>query len=156
VIAWVLVLGRTYDNQDCSAARALELIGERWSLLIVRDAALRGMTRFAEFQRSLGVASNILNKRLDDFVAAGLMERRPVPGHAGHQEYVLTPRGLELQPIVLALSAWGDRWAAPDGPPVHFEHRDCGGTALQDVHCTTCGDRLAGADVVARPAANTA
>ena len=73
------MLGRLYENQDCSAARALELVGERWSLLILRDAMFRGSTRFSEFQKSLGVATNILAKRLEGLVQGGLMERRPGP-----------------------------------------------------------------------------
>ena len=74
-----LVLGRTYEGQNCSAARALEVVGERWSLLIMRDALFRGMTRFSDFQRSLGLASNVLAKRLDGFVENGLMEQRVHP-----------------------------------------------------------------------------
>jgi DNA-binding HxlR family transcriptional regulator len=121
------MLGRTYDNQNCSAARALEVIGERWSLLIVRDALFGGLTRFAEFQRNLGIAPNILASRLDSFVAAGLMEPRRYSEQHEHREYVLTEKGRDLQPVIIALTAWGDRWAAPDGPPVVYEHADCGG-----------------------------
>jgi DNA-binding HxlR family transcriptional regulator len=114
------VLGRCYDNEDCSAAKSLELVGERWSLLILRDAMFRGSTRFSQFQKSLGVATNILAKRLEGFVAAGLMERRPTAG--GEQaEYALTQKGLELKPVIIALTQWGDRWLQP-GPAV-FEDR---------------------------------
>src|SRR5262249_21056445 len=111
------MLGRFYDNQDCSAARALELVGERWSLLILRDAMFRGYTRFSQFQKSLGLATNILAKRLEGFVAAGLMEHRQ-PGAAGEQaEYLLTQKGLELKPVIIALTEWGDKWVQP-GPVV--------------------------------------
>lgn len=104
-----LMLGRLYENQDCSASRALELIGERWSPLILRDAMFAGHTRFSQFQKSLGVATNILAKRLEDFVQAGVMEHRP--GAAGEQaEYVLTRKGLELLPVIVALTEWGDKW----------------------------------------------
>jgi DNA-binding HxlR family transcriptional regulator len=130
------MLGKTYSDQNCSAARTLELVGERWSLLIIRDALFRGVTRFADFQRNLGVASNILARRLNDFVAADLMERR----FTSHHEYLLTDKGRELQPIIVALIQWGDRWAAPDGPPIVFEHADCGGGIEQQVSCTVCGD----------------
>src|SRR5437867_12633855 len=87
-----LVLGRTYEGQNCSAARALEVVGERWSLLIMRDALFRGMTRFSDFQRSLGLASNVLAKRLDGFVENGVMEQRVNPEHAEQQEYVPTDK----------------------------------------------------------------
>jgi DNA-binding HxlR family transcriptional regulator len=138
------MLGRTYDNQNCSVARALEVIGERWSLLIVRDALFGGLTRFAEFQRSLGLAPNILASRLDRFVAAGLMEARRYSEQHEHREYVLTEKGRDLQPAIIALTAWGDRWAAPDGPPIVYAHADCDGPIGVQPHCATC-------DAVPRP-----
>jgi DNA-binding HxlR family transcriptional regulator len=108
------VLGRSYEGQNCPAARALEVVGERWSLLIIRDA-LSGMTRFTDFQRSLGLAPNILAARLEHFVRAGLMAQRPQTDHPGLPEYVLTEKGRDLAPVLIALAAWGNRWAAPDG-----------------------------------------
>ena len=87
------MLGRLYENQDCSAARALELIGERWSLLILRDAMFGGFTRFSQFQKSLGIATNILARRLEDFVATGLMERRQPKASGEQAEYLLTQEG---------------------------------------------------------------
>lgn len=128
------MLGRLYANQQCSAARALELVGERWSLLILRDAMFRGFTRFSQFQKSLGLATNILATRLDGFVAAGLMERRQ-PGLSSEQpDYVLTRKGLELKPVIIALTEWGDRWvrAGPvvfqseSGQPVTLQLRRVG------------------------------
>ena len=125
------MLGHLYENQDCSAARTLELVGERWSLLILRDAMFRGSTRFSEFQKNLGIATNILARRLDRFVADGLMERRP--GGAREQaDYVLTQKGLELKPVLVALTEWGDKWVRPgpitfrtgsDGQPVKLQLR---------------------------------
>src|SRR4051812_33427867 len=109
------MLGRTYDNQNCSVARALEVVGERWSLLILRDAMFRGTTRFSDFQRVLGLAPNILANRLDTFVAADVMR-------VDNREYYLTAKGWDLQPALIALTEWGDRWAAPDGPPVIYRH----------------------------------
>ena len=111
------MLGRLYEKQDCSAARTLELVGERWSLLILRDAMFRNSTRFVQFQRSLGLATNILAKRLEGFVAAGLMERRQLePGE--QPEYRLTRKGMELKPVIIALTEWGDKWLEP-GPIVY-------------------------------------
>src|SRR5215218_675490 len=115
------MLGRLYENQDCSAARALELVGERWSLLILRDAMFRHFTRFSQFQKSLGIATNVLAKRLEDFVAAGLMERRQ-PGAPGEPaDYLLTEKGLELKPVIIALTEWGDRWLRPGPVAYHDE-----------------------------------
>ncbi|SFA81672.1 transcriptional regulator, HxlR family [Amycolatopsis marina] len=137
------MLGRTYENENCSAARALELVGERWSLLIIRNAVFAGMTRFSDFERRLGIAPNILAKRLDGFVADGLMERRE------GREYVLTEKGRELGTVIVALTEWGDRWAAPQGPPILYEHEGCGGPVHVRVCCEDCGLQPAAADVVA-------
>jgi DNA-binding HxlR family transcriptional regulator len=131
------MLGRLYENQACSAARALEIVGERWSLLILRDALFRGFTRFSDFQRSLGLAPNVLANRLERFVEAGIMDARPASLNSEHREYVLTPKGLDFKPTVIALTEWGDRWVAP-GPAV-FEHSGCGGTVEQRFRCTVCG-----------------
>lgn len=97
-------------SAEDSAARALEIVGERWSLLIIRDALFRGFTRFSDFERTLGLAPNVLAKRLDAFVAAGNFERQSLD--SDRREYVLTRKGLELKAVVVALTAWGDRWAA--------------------------------------------
>jgi DNA-binding HxlR family transcriptional regulator len=116
------MLGRLYENQNCSTSRALEVIGERWSLLILRDAMFAGATRFSQFQKSLGVATNILARRLEDFVEAGLMEHRP--GAAREQaEYVLTRKGLELMPAIIALGDWGEKWVRP-GPIFYADRSD--------------------------------
>jgi DNA-binding HxlR family transcriptional regulator len=128
------MLGRLYENQECSAARALELVGERWSLLILRDAMFRSYTRFSQFQKSLGIASNVLARRLEGFVAEGIMEHRQ--GSAGEPaEYLLTRKGLELKPTIIALTQWGDKWvqlgpvvfqSAADGEPVEVQLRRTG------------------------------
>jgi DNA-binding HxlR family transcriptional regulator len=145
-----LVLGTLYEKQNCSAARALEVVGERWSLLILRDALFSGKTRFSDFQRSLGVAPNILATRLDGFVAEGILEVRPYGPGNRHREYVLTPKGLDFKPVVVALTMWGDRWAAPNGPPVMFEHSGCGGKIGQRLECARCNHIVKSVDVVAR------
>ncbi|GAA2842481.1 helix-turn-helix domain-containing protein [Kitasatospora paracochleata] len=147
------MLGRTYEGQNCSAARALEVVGERWSLLIIRDAMFKGVTRFGDFQQRLGVATNILKARLDAFVEAGLMERRHLSGHPKHFAYVLTDKGLDLQPVIMALTAWGDRWDAPDGPPVHYRHTACGDTVHLETRCAGCGEVHSATEVVTRPGA---
>jgi DNA-binding HxlR family transcriptional regulator len=133
------MLGKMYEAEVCSIARALEVVGERWSLLILRNALFAGSTRYGEFQRSLGIATNVLQDRLDRFIAAGLMERRPSSGQPELHEYVLTEKGRAFQPVLLALTEWGDRWSAPEGPPVLYRHRACGSPVSVDVTCETCG-----------------
>jgi DNA-binding HxlR family transcriptional regulator len=145
------VLGRRYERENCSAARALELVGERWSLLIIRNAVFAGMTRFSQFERRLGIAPNILAKRLDGFVSDGLMQLRATGEVAGAHEYVLTQQGRELGLVVMALTEWGDRWAAPQGPPILFEHDGCGGSVHLSTNCAGCGQAPAAAQIVAVP-----
>jgi DNA-binding HxlR family transcriptional regulator len=143
------MLGRTYDREVCSAARALEVAGERWSLLILRSAAFAGVTRFTDFQQRLGIAPNVLAARLELFVAEELMTVSPTP--AGHGEYHLTEKGLAFKHVLVALTEWGDRWAAPDGPPIQYEHEHCGGHVRASLRCDDCGAELPVRDVIARP-----
>lgn len=143
------MLGRTYEREVCSAARALEVVGERWSLLILRNAAFAGCTRFTDFQQRLGVAPNILSARLALFVDEGLMDT--VAGESGHLEYRLTAKGRELTPAIVALTAWGDRWAAPDGPPIAYGHAGCDGTVTFTMSCTGCGAPVSAHELTARP-----
>jgi DNA-binding HxlR family transcriptional regulator len=145
------MLGRTYDREVCSAARAVEIAGERWSLLILRNAAFAGMTRFTEFQNSLGIAPNVLAARLEHFVEVGLMSTSDGPG--GHQTYHLTEMGLDFKPVIVALTAWGDRWAAPEGPPIVYEHEGCGGRVRHELVCDQCGERPPPEGVSARKTA---
>ncbi len=133
------MLGRTYDNQICSIARALDVVGERWSLLIIRDAVFAGVTRFGDMQHNLGIATNVLASRLEAFIAAGIMERRPYSEHPEQYDYVLTEKGRDLAPALIALTSWGDRWAAPDGPPILYRHVACGGPVEHRLVCASCG-----------------
>jgi DNA-binding HxlR family transcriptional regulator len=144
------MLGKTYDREVCSMARALEVVGERWSLLIVRDALFAGVTRFSDFQRGLGIAPNVLAARLDAFVGAGLMERRRYAGQPEQHDYVLTPMGRDLSSSIVALTQWGDRWAGGGEPPILYTHGDCGGAVESRSVCTRCGAHDPD-DVLARP-----
>jgi DNA-binding HxlR family transcriptional regulator len=145
------MLGRTYDNQVCSVARALEVLGERWTLLIVRDAIL-GLRRFEEFQASLGVARNVLTDRLGRLVDAGILDRVRYQDRPARYEYRLTPVGRELGVPVVSLMHWGDRHlAGPDGPPRLTRHRDCGGTVALAFTCTDCGGPVPPAEVEVVP-----
>lgn len=130
------MLGRDYPTQNCSVARALEVVGERWTLLILRDAFL-GVTRFDGFARKLGIGESVLARRLATLVDAGVMERRPYRG--GRFDYVLTDRGRDLFPVIHALLAWGDAHFSPDGPPVLTRHRGCGGDLTRGPRCAVCG-----------------
>ena len=144
----VHVLGHLYEGQECSAARTLELVGERWSLLILRDAMFRNFTRFSQFQKSLEIATNILAKRLEGFVAAGIMERRQ-PSVSGEQaEYVLTRKGLDLKPVIIALTQWGDKWVQPG--PVVFQHQSDGQRVELQLRRVGDNAKVATGDVVAR------
>ena len=135
------MLGRDYHDQNCSVARALEPLGERWTMLIVRDAFL-GVRRFDGFARKLGLAPNILSKRLATLVDVGVLARQAYQERPLRYEYTLTERGLELFPVIVALMAWGDRHFAPDGPPVRLRHRDCGGDLDAGTRCATCHESV--------------
>src|SRR5712691_8171852 len=108
---------KSFGNMPCPIARSLERVGEWWSILILRDA-LHGMTRFDEFQKSLGIAPSMLTRRLNGLVEAGLLERRRYSERPPRDEYLLTPRGRDFRPVVVALYAWGNRHFAPEGASV--------------------------------------
>ncbi len=131
------MLPRDYAGQDCSVARALEVVGERWTLLIVRDA-LMGVTRFDGFQQRLGLAPNMLSKRLRALTDAGVLERRPYQERPERHEYVLTDGGRGLFPAVMGLMRWGDEHRSPRGAPVEVLHRGCGGVVDAHAVCARC------------------
>jgi DNA-binding HxlR family transcriptional regulator len=145
------MLGKTYEDQVCSIARALEVVGERWSLLIIRNARFAGSTRYSDFQRSLGIATNILKSRLDGFVDAGIMRRHQYSEQPELYEYLLTEKGRDLAPALIALTEWGDRWSAPDGPPILYSHTVCGSAISHEVVCAACGRVDDPAEVQAAP-----
>jgi len=141
------MLNRTYPDQDCSVARTLEVIGERWTLLIMRDAFF-GVHRFDDFQQRLGIARNVLATRLAHLCEEGLLERRPYSEHPHRFEYHLTDAGRDLGPVLLALIKWGDRHhPSPKGPPVRTLHRGCGGEVDARMHCQACGAHVEYADL---------
>jgi DNA-binding HxlR family transcriptional regulator len=133
------VLQRDYPDQVCSIARSLEVVGERWTLLILRDALL-GATRFEDFQESLGIASNVLANRLKLLCGEGVLERLPDEARPGRPKYVLTDKGRELAPALIVLMKWGDRhYPTPEGPPRLTLHVGCGGSVGPDLRCDRCG-----------------
>lgn len=114
----------SFADMNCSLAQTLEVVGERWTLLILRDA-FYGLSRFEEFRQSLGIARNILSDRLRHLVAAGILEKVPLHEGAGRYSYLLSERGRDLQPVLLALVQWGDRWRPhPKGTRVEFIDRE--------------------------------
>ena len=128
------MLGKAYDTQVCSIARSLELVGERWSLLIIRDALFARVTRFSDFQHNLGIATNVLTSRLESFVASGIMEREE------SVDYILTTKGRALAVALIAITEWGDAWASPVEPPIRYRHAACGDGAVHAVAtCEACG-----------------
>jgi DNA-binding HxlR family transcriptional regulator len=145
------MLGKTYEGEVCSIARSLEVVGERWSMIIIRDALFAGSTRYSDFQRTLGIATNILKDRLDGFVEAGIMRRHRYSEQPELYEYLLTEKGRDLAPALIALTQWGDRWAAPDGPPILYSHAGCGSRVSHEVVCATHGRLEDPAEVKARP-----
>jgi DNA-binding HxlR family transcriptional regulator len=118
------VLKRDYDGQNCSIARALEIVGERWTLLIVRDAFL-GRRRFDEFQESLGISRNVLTERLNRLVQEEILERVPYQEHPARYEYRLTPKGLDLHLALTGLRQWGDKYVS-EKPPTLLRSRTDG------------------------------
>lgn len=116
---------RTSFGSQCPIARSLERVGEWWSILILRDA-LNGLKRFDEFQQSLGIATNMLTRRLSALVEAGLLERRPYSERPLRHEYHLTERGRDFRPVVQALLAWGNRHFAPEGASVLIVNTETG------------------------------
>jgi DNA-binding HxlR family transcriptional regulator len=131
------MLGKDYEGQDCSLARALEVVGERWTLLIVRDA-FYGVRRFSDFVAHLDIPRAVLSDRLNGLVEEGLMERRPDPDHAGREVYELTQSARELWPALHALMRWGKRYRDKPGVPRKFMHARCGTQLDEWSACPKC------------------
>jgi DNA-binding HxlR family transcriptional regulator len=138
-------LGGDYARQDCSLARALELVGERWTLLVVRDCFL-GVRRFSDFQVHLDISKAVLSRRLADLVEAGLLTHDAVT-----RDYALTDAGLALWPTVLTLAQWGDQQRPADGPRRLFLHAGCDGRLGAGGRCLRCDATPAPYDVTTRP-----
>lgn len=134
----------------CSVAQCLEVVGEWWSMLIVRDAFL-GVTRFDQFQARLGISRNVLQQRLSHLVDHGVMVKTAYSQHPVRYDYRLTDKGLDLWPVLNAMRQWGDAHAAPHGPPLQIRHLQCGQLTHAVQTCGYCGQPLRAADVVAVP-----
>jgi DNA-binding HxlR family transcriptional regulator len=124
----------------CSVARTLSVVGDRWTLLILRDAFL-GIRRFEVFQRNLGLTRHLLAERLRKLVDNGILDRVSYQEKPSRFEYRLTQKGIDLYPILLSLVRWGDEWMTGDDvPPMVYEHRPCGHVGLPALHCPACGE----------------
>ena len=134
------MLGSDYSGQNCSVARTLEAVGERWTLLIVREL-LHRPSRFSEIERRLSVAKNILSDRLDKLTRLQIVVTTPYKGTQDWKVYQLTEKGYDLFPVISALMAWGDAHDAPCGAPAVLRHT-CGHPAGHRVVCEACGEPL--------------
>ncbi|MGO8768692.1 MAG: winged helix-turn-helix transcriptional regulator [Mycobacterium sp.] len=142
-----------YSADNCSVKRTLDIVGEKWTLLVLREA-FYGARRFEEFLTRVGCARNLLAERLNTLTGAGVMRRVPYqePGQRERYEYRLTDKGLDLLPAIIALMQWGDRWQADaDGPPVEITHRDCGHPAELILRCAHDHTPLTARDTQPRP-----
>jgi DNA-binding HxlR family transcriptional regulator len=137
---------KSFSDMNCSVAQCLEIVGEWWSLLIVRDAFL-GVTRFDDFQERLGISRNVLNHRLTHLVEAGVLVKAPYSEHPPRHDYRLTDKGRDLWAVLTTMRQWGDRYAAPDGPPLELIHEGCGHVSEARMICSTCGEPIGARDV---------
>ena len=145
------MLRREYDTQTCSIARALEIVGERWSLLILRSVFL-GVHRFDDLLADLGITRSVLTTRLQRLVDDGVLERVPYQQRPTRYDYRATAKGLELFPVILHLLRWGDEhYPEAAGPPRIVEHAACGGRPDEHLLCDRCGEPLSYFNTTARP-----
>jgi DNA-binding HxlR family transcriptional regulator len=137
----------SFATMHCSLARSLEMIGDWWSPLILRDLSF-GPQRFDDLAQDLGISRNQLTTRLHGLVAAGIVRRVPYQHHPPRYDYDLSEAGRELVPVLMALTAWGDRWTSPQGgPPVLYWHRDCQRVFAPTVYCPSCREPVGLDDV---------
>jgi len=130
----------------CSVAQCLEVVGEWWSMLIMRDVFL-GVSRFDELQERLGISRNILSQRLNRLVEAGVLVKVPYSEHPPRFDYRLTDKGRDLWPVLTAMRQWGDKYEAPDGLPLVVTHKGCGQVSQAILTCSVCGEAIGPRDV---------
>jgi DNA-binding HxlR family transcriptional regulator len=130
-----------FASQNCSIAKTLSVLGERWALLVLRELFL-GRRRFDQIQAELGIATNVLSQRLSALVEEGIAERRRYSEHPERFEYRLTEKGRELQPVILAIQRWGDIHKSGGRPPVETVHAECDHVFHMVPTCSHCGEEL--------------
>jgi DNA-binding HxlR family transcriptional regulator len=138
----------SFSEMNCSIAQTLEIVGEWWTLLILRDCFL-GVSRFDDFVERLGISRNVLQQRLEKLTDAGVLERVAYSEHPPRYRYKLTEKGRDLWPVITTIRQWGDRWAAPDGAPIEVVHKGCGEVTEARLVCSCCGEAMTGRDVTA-------
>ena len=141
---------KSFSDMHCSVAQTLEVVGEWWTLLILRDVFL-GVTRFDEFQERLGISRNVLNQRLGHLIEHGVLVKVPYSEHPPRFDYRLTDKGRDLWPVITTLRQWGDKYASPDGPPLELIHNPCGQVAEVQLTCTHCAEPIDARSVRAVP-----
>lgn len=142
--------GNQSGDDVCSIAATLDIIGDRWSLLILRDV-FRGGRRFSEIQADLGIAKNLLSDRLSRLVEDGILERVPYQERPVRYDYRLTAKGADLSPALIALMRWGDKWYATNGAPTVLIHDRCGQPLEQAVRCASCEELVSPGQIRSRP-----
>jgi DNA-binding HxlR family transcriptional regulator len=144
-VTYEMVLARG----NCSVARAMEVVGERWTFLVLREA-FSGVRRFEDMQRNLGIARNVLADRLARLVDNGVLERRPYQDRPVRHEYRLTPKGIDLYPALIGLMQWGDKWLCEESPIELVHHRGCGEVTSLQLCCSACGEAVTARDIRGR------
>jgi DNA-binding HxlR family transcriptional regulator len=140
-----------FADMVCSIARTLDVVGDQWSPLILRDVFV-GISRFDQIQQDLGISRKVLTERLKWLVDQGVMERRAYSSRPPRYEYALTVKGLELCDILLVMVRWGDKWTAGEaGPPVLYRHHACGEISHVDLHCAHCDKPMHAGDIDVLP-----
>ena len=140
-----------FGDMACSIARTLDVIGEPWSPLILRDVYV-GIDRFEQIQADLGISRKVLTERLKWLVESGVLERRQYEARPPRDRYVLTAKGSELVDLLMVMVAWGDKWLAGEaGPPVLYRHRACGQISHVELRCAHCGASMGADDVEVLP-----
>ena len=139
------------DQQDCSVAQALSVVGDRWTMLILKEAFMR-VRRFEDFLVRTGAPRPLLAERLKTLVDDGVLEKRLYSERPDRFEYRLTEKGLDLWPVLISLLRWGDKWmTGKEGPPVEVRHKTCGHAVHPELACPECGDWLQATDMEAKP-----
>ena len=145
---------RSIENRGsvdrCSIQQTLDLVGDRWLLLILRDI-FRGVRRFSQLQENLGIAKNLLTSRLNKLVHADILEKIPYQAAPVRYEYTLTEKGRDLSPSLVALMKWGDRWCSDDSPPTVLIHSECGTPLEQTTRCPSCEENIYPSEIRSRP-----
>ena len=145
-----------FGAMACSIARTMDVIGEPWSPLIVRNIFI-GITRFDQLQQSLGMSRKVLAERLRWLTEAGVLERREYSARPPRHEYVLTAKGLELFEVLMVMVAWGDKWLAGEaGPPALYRHHACGQISHVELRCSECGQPMRATDIDVLPGPGSA